>query len=46
MRPALERAKEIDDRTVLIDFQHDPMEHVYPMIASGLSVDEMQLQPD
>jgi acetolactate synthase-1/2/3 large subunit len=46
VRPALERAKQIDDRTVVIDFQHDPMEHVYPMIPSGLSVDEMQLQPD
>jgi acetolactate synthase-1/2/3 large subunit len=46
VKPALRRAKEIDDRTVLIDFQHDPDEHVYPMIASGLSVDEMQLQPE
>src|SRR3970040_3110157 len=44
VRPALERAKEVTDRTVLIDFQHDPMEHVYPMIASGLSVEGMQLQ--
>ncbi|MCH8882253.1 MAG: biosynthetic-type acetolactate synthase large subunit [SAR324 cluster bacterium] len=46
VRPALEKAREIDDRTVLIDFQHDPMEHVYPMIPSGLSADEMQLQPE
>ncbi|MCH8841523.1 MAG: biosynthetic-type acetolactate synthase large subunit [SAR324 cluster bacterium] len=46
VRPALERAQEIDDRTVLIDFQHDPAEHVYPMIPSGLSVDEMRLQPE
>jgi acetolactate synthase-1/2/3 large subunit len=45
VRPALERAREIDDRTVLIDFQHDPAEHVYPMIPSGLSVQEMRLQP-
>ena len=45
VRPALERAREIDDRTVLIDFHHDPSEHVYPMIASGTSVDEMKLQP-
>jgi acetolactate synthase-1/2/3 large subunit len=45
VRPALERAREIDDRTVLIDFQHDPSEHVYPMIPSGLSVQEMRLQP-
>jgi acetolactate synthase-1/2/3 large subunit len=46
VRPALERAREVKDRTVLIDFQHDPMEHVYPMIASGQSVDEMVLQPE
>ena len=46
VKAALQRAKEIDDRTVVIDFQHDPDEHVYPMIASGLSVDEMQLQPE
>ena len=45
VRPALEKAREIDDRTVLIDFQHDPAEHVYPMIPSGQSVEEMRLQP-
>ncbi|HUJ76835.1 MAG TPA: biosynthetic-type acetolactate synthase large subunit, partial [bacterium] len=45
VRPALERARSINDRTVLIDFQHDPNEHVYPMIASGQSVHEMRLQP-
>jgi acetolactate synthase-1/2/3 large subunit len=45
VRPALEKAKQISDRTVLIDFQHDQDEHVYPMIPSGLSVQEMRLQP-
>ena len=45
VRPALEKAREINDRTVLIDFQHDPTEHVYPMIPSGQSVDDMRLQP-
>jgi len=45
VRPALEKAREINDRTVLIDFQHDPKEHVYPMIPSGQSVNEMRLQP-
>lgn len=45
VRPALERAREIDDRTVIIDFQIDPSEHVYPMIASGQTVEEMRLQP-
>lgn len=46
VRPALEKAREIDDRTVLIDFQHDPEEHVYPMIPGGQSVHEMRLQPE
>jgi acetolactate synthase I/II/III large subunit len=45
VRPALEQARSITDRTVLIDFQHDPGEHVYPMIPGGLSVQEMRLQP-
>ncbi|MDH4247387.1 MAG: biosynthetic-type acetolactate synthase large subunit [Deltaproteobacteria bacterium] len=45
IRPALEKARETNDRTVLIDFRVDPSEHVYPMIPSGLSVDEMRLQP-
>ena len=45
VRPALEKAMEVTDRTVLIDFQHDPDEHVYPMIPSGQSVEEMRLQP-
>ncbi|MDH5751258.1 MAG: biosynthetic-type acetolactate synthase large subunit [Deltaproteobacteria bacterium] len=46
VRPAMEKAREVDDRTVLIDFHYDPKEHVYPMIPSGMSVDEMRLQPD
>jgi len=45
VRPALEQARKINDRTVLIDFQHDQAEHVYPMIPGGLSVQEMRLQP-
>ena len=45
VRPAIERAREINDRTVLIDFHHDPDEHVYPMIPSGQSVQEMRFQP-
>jgi len=45
VRPALDEAAAINDRTVLIEFRHDPAEHVYPMIPSGLSVEEMRLQP-
>ncbi len=45
VRPAIDRAREINDRSVLIDFHHDPAEHVYPMIPSGQSVDEMRLYP-
>ncbi|MDH4120707.1 MAG: biosynthetic-type acetolactate synthase large subunit [Deltaproteobacteria bacterium] len=44
--PALEKARQINDRTVLLDFHVDPNEHVYPMIPGGQSVAEMRLQPD
>ena len=45
VRPALEQAQATNDRTVLIEFIHDADEHVYPMIPSGQSVEEMRLQP-
>ncbi|MBI3991870.1 MAG: biosynthetic-type acetolactate synthase large subunit [Candidatus Lambdaproteobacteria bacterium] len=45
VRPALEQARATNDRTVLIEFIHDADEHVYPMIPSGQSVEDMRLQP-
>jgi len=43
--PAIEKANEIDDRPVVIDFRTDSMEQVYPMVPSGSSNDEIVLHP-
>jgi acetolactate synthase-1/2/3 large subunit len=43
--PAIEKANEIDDRPVVIDFRTDSMEHVYPMVAAGASNDDIIVHP-
>jgi acetolactate synthase-1/2/3 large subunit len=43
--PAIEKANEIDDRSVVIDFRTDVTEHVYPIIPAGKSNDEIVLHP-
>ena len=43
--PAIEKANEIDDRPVVIDFRTDSTEKVYPMVPSGLSNDEIIVDP-
>ena len=43
--PTIEKANEIDDRPVVIDFRTDYREKVYPMVASGTSNDEIILGP-
>jgi len=43
--PAIEKANEIDDRPVVIDFRTDSMEQVYPMVASGSSNDDIVVHP-
>jgi len=40
VRPAIEQAMAIDN-VVFIDFQVEPEENVYPMVASGESIDKM-----
>jgi acetolactate synthase-1/2/3 large subunit len=45
VRPAIERANAINDRPVVIDFRTDSMEQVYPMVAAGLSNDEILVHP-
>jgi acetolactate synthase-1/2/3 large subunit len=42
---AIEKANEIDDRPVVIDFRTDVMEKVYPMVPAGKSNDEIVLGP-
>ncbi|MCU1495451.1 MAG: acetolactate synthase, large subunit [Acidimicrobiaceae bacterium] len=43
--PAIEKANEVDDRPVVIDFRTDSMEQVYPMVASGSSNDDIVVHP-
>ena len=35
VRPAIEKANEIDDRSVVIDFRTDAAEQVYPIVPGG-----------
>jgi acetolactate synthase-1/2/3 large subunit len=43
--PAIEKANEIDDRPVVIDFRVDYREKVYPMVPAGGSNDDVILGP-
>ena len=43
--PAIEKANSIDDRPVVIDFRTDAREKVYPMVPSGLSNDQIVVDP-
>jgi acetolactate synthase-1/2/3 large subunit len=43
--PAIEKANEIDDRPVVIEFRTDAREKVYPMVPAGLSNDEIIVDP-
>jgi acetolactate synthase-1/2/3 large subunit len=44
--PTIEKANEIDDRPVVIDFRTDYREKVYPMVAAGSSNDDIILGPE
>jgi acetolactate synthase-1/2/3 large subunit len=43
--PTIEKANEVDDRPVVIDFRTDYREKVYPMVAAGSSNDDIILDP-
>ena len=45
VRPAIEKANEIEDRSVVIDFRTDPAEHVYPIVPADMSNDDIVLHP-
>jgi acetolactate synthase-1/2/3 large subunit len=45
VQPAIDKANEIDDRPVVIDFRTDSREKVYPMVAAGTSNDEIIMGP-
>jgi acetolactate synthase I/II/III large subunit len=44
--PTIEKANEIDDRPVVIDFRTDYREKVYPMVPAGQSNDAIILGPE
>ncbi len=43
--PTIEKANEIDDRPVVVDFRIDSMEQVYPMVPAGASNDDIVVHP-
>ncbi|WP_133716466.1 acetolactate synthase 3 large subunit [Methylocaldum gracile] len=45
VRPALEEAFKLKDRTVFMNYLTDPTENVYPMIEAGKAHHEMRLAP-
>jgi acetolactate synthase I/II/III large subunit len=45
VQPVIDKANEIDDRPVVVEFRTDSAEKVFPMVASGRSNDEIQVPP-
>src|SRR5438067_3913128 len=43
--PTIDKANEIDDRPVVIDFRTDSREKVYPMVPAGASNDDIVVDP-
>jgi acetolactate synthase-1/2/3 large subunit len=45
VQPTIDKANEIDDRPVVIDFRTDEREKVFPMVPAGASNDEVVVHP-
>jgi acetolactate synthase-1/2/3 large subunit len=45
VQPAIDKANEIDDRPVVVEFRTDDREKVFPMVPSGKANDEIQVPP-
>jgi acetolactate synthase-1/2/3 large subunit len=43
--PAIDKANSVDDRPVVIDFRTDASEKVFPMVAAGMSNDDIVVDP-
>ncbi|MHB8465317.1 MAG: thiamine pyrophosphate-dependent enzyme, partial [Acidimicrobiales bacterium] len=43
--PTIDKANQIDDRPVVIDFRTDSSEKVFPMVAAGASNDDVLVAP-
>jgi acetolactate synthase-1/2/3 large subunit len=45
VQPTIDKANEIDDRPVVIEFRTDQAEKVFPMVAAGQSNDDIIVGP-
>lgn len=45
IQPTIDKANEIDDRPVVVEFRTDSSEKVFPMVASGASNSDVQVPP-
>jgi acetolactate synthase-1/2/3 large subunit len=45
VRPTIEKANDVDDRPVVVDFRTDSMEPVLPMVPAGASNDDIVVHP-
>ena len=45
VQPAIDKANDIDDRPVVVEFRTDDREKVYPMVPTGRSNDEIEVPP-
>ncbi len=45
VQPAIDKANDIDDRPVVIDFRTDAREKVFPMVPAGASNDDVVVHP-
>ncbi len=43
IQPVIDKANEIDDRPVVVEFRTDSREKVFPMVAAGHSNDDIQV---
>jgi len=45
VQPAIDKANDIDDRPVVIEFRTDAREKVFPMVPAGASNDDVVVHP-
>ncbi len=45
IQPTIDKANDIDDRPVVVEFRTDSSEKVYPMVAAGASNSDVQVPP-
>ncbi len=45
VQPAIEKANEINDRPVVVEFRTDPREKVFPMVPAGATNSELMVDP-